>query len=122
MRFFLNSPFNKFNLTNLIMHQFIINATIQVIPIVQDKHPYEWVDEAIHIIQAAGIQYEVRPFSTELEGTYEQVMKVVNEVNEHLYAKKCHEWITNVQLQIRSEGDMTAEEKVGKYQLPVLKS
>ncbi len=44
------------------MHQFIVNATIQVLPLAQDKHPYEWVDEAIHIIQQSGIKYEVRAF------------------------------------------------------------
>jgi uncharacterized protein (TIGR00106 family) len=97
------------------MHEFIVNATIQVVPLAQDKHPYEWVDEAIAIIQAANIKYEIRPFSTELEGTYVQVMKVFAEVNEHLCASKCHEWITNLQIQIRSEGDMTAEEKVQKF-------
>ena len=29
------------------MHQFIENASLQAISIDQDKHPYEWVDEAI---------------------------------------------------------------------------
>ena len=67
------------------MHEFIVNATIQVVPLAQDKHPYEWVDEAIAIIQKADIKYEIRPFSTELEGTYAQVMKVFTEVNEHKF-------------------------------------
>lgn len=97
------------------MHQYIINATIQVIPLAQDKHPYEWVDIAIPIIQAYGIKYEVRPFSTELEGTYEQVIDVFNKVNHHLLEQNCSEWITNLQVQIRSNGDMTGEEKIEKY-------
>lgn len=29
------------------MHQHLINASIQIVPIVQDRHPYEWVDEAL---------------------------------------------------------------------------
>jgi uncharacterized protein (TIGR00106 family) len=99
------------------MHQFIVNATIQILPLAQDKHPYEWVDEAITIIQKSDLKYEIRPFATELEGHYEQVIKVFNEVNEHLYSKKCHEWICNFQVQIRSEGDMTAEEKVAKFRV-----
>lgn len=33
------------------MHHHIINASIQLVPIVQNKHPYLWVDEAIAIIQ-----------------------------------------------------------------------
>ena len=59
------------------MHKFLINASIQLLPLAQDKHPYEWVDDAIAIIQQSGIKYEVGPFTTVLEGTYEEVMSVV---------------------------------------------
>ena len=97
------------------MHTQIINASIQIVPIVLDKHPYEWVDEAIAIIQKSGIKYEVGAFSTVLEGTYEQVMKVIHDVNEFLYQKGCSEWISNLQIQIRSKGDVTGEEKVEKF-------
>jgi len=97
------------------MHTYIINASIQIIPIVEDKHPYEWVDEAIAIIQESGIKYEVGPFATVIEGTYAQVMQVVHDVNEYLYQKGCEEWISNLQIQIRSKKDITAEEKILKF-------
>jgi uncharacterized protein (TIGR00106 family) len=97
------------------MHQYIINASIQIVPIVLDKHPYQWVDDAIAIIQNSGIKYDVGPFATVLEGTYDEVMQVINQVNEFLYEKGCAEWITNLQIQIRSKGDVTGEEKTGKF-------
>jgi uncharacterized protein (TIGR00106 family) len=97
------------------MHNYIVNASIQIVPIVQDKHPYEWVDEAIAVIQQSGIKHDVGAFATVLEGNYNEVMKVVNDVNEFLYSKGCHEWISNVQLQIRSNGDITGDEKTGKF-------
>jgi uncharacterized protein (TIGR00106 family) len=97
------------------MHTHIINASIQIIPIVEDKHPYEWVDEAIAIIQQSGIKYEVGPFATVIEGTYAQVMKVIDDVNEYLYQRGCEEWISNLQIQIRSKKDITAEEKTSKF-------
>ena len=97
------------------MHNYIINASIQIVPIVQDKHPYAWVDEAIAIIQQSVIQYEVGPFATVLEGTYVQVMEVIHQVNQYLFVKGCAEWIANVQVQIRSEGDITAGEKTEKF-------
>lgn len=97
------------------MHTYLVNATIQILPIVQDKHPYEWVDEAISIIEASDLKYEVRPFSTELEGTYTQVVKLFNDMNEHLYTQQCNEWICNLQIQIRSNGHMTGDEKIAKY-------
>ena len=98
------------------MHKYIVNATIQILPLAQDMHPYEWVDDAITVIEASDVKYEVRPFSTELEGTYEQIVKLFNDINEHLYFKKCTEWICNLQIQIRSNGDMTGDEKTAKYQ------
>jgi len=98
------------------MHDFIVNATIQVLPIAQDKHPYQWVDEAISIIQASDLKFEVRPFSTELEGTYLQVIKLFNQINDYLLTKTCPEWICNLQIQIRSNGDMLGAEKIAKYQ------
>ena len=97
------------------MHSFIINASIQIVPIVLDKHPYDWVDEAIAIIQQSGIKFEVGPFATVIEGRYDEVMKVINDVNEYLYSKGCNEWISNVQIQIRSKGDITADEKTDKF-------
>ncbi len=97
------------------MHQFLVNASIQILPIVQDRHPYEWVDEAIDLIKASGIKCEVGPFATVLEGTYDEVMAVLHQVNERLYEKGCTEWITSVQIQIRSKGDITGEEKTGKF-------
>lgn len=97
------------------MHRYLINASIQILPVVQDKHPYEWVDEAIAIIQQSGISYEVGPFSTTLEGTYDQVMNTIHAVNEYLVEKGCAEWISSIQLQIRSEGDITGDEKTAKY-------
>lgn len=97
------------------MHTYIVNASLQIIPIVQDKHPYLWVDEAIAIIQQSGIKYKVGPFSTDLEGTYEEIMNVIHAVNEFLQARGCAEWISNIQVQIRSERDITAEEKTAKF-------
>jgi uncharacterized protein (TIGR00106 family) len=97
------------------MHNFIISAAVQILPIVQDKHPYEWVDEAIDVIKQSGIKYTVGPFATELEGTYEEVMKVIDDINDYLFSKNCHEWICNAQIQIRSNTDITANEKTSKF-------
>jgi uncharacterized protein YqgV (UPF0045/DUF77 family) len=97
------------------MHQHTINASIQIVPIVQDRHPYLWVDEAIAIIQQSGIKHEVGPFTTVLEGSYQAVMQVVHDVNEYLQHQNCNEWIMSLQIQIRSNEDITADEKTSKY-------
>lgn len=97
------------------MHHYLVNASIQIVPIVTDKHPYAWVDEAIAVIQQSGIQYEVTPFATVLEGTYDEVTRLLHQINEELYKKGCAEWISNVQLQVRSQGDVTGAEKTEKF-------
>lgn len=99
------------------MHNHIVNASIQILPIVQDKHPYEWVDEAIFVIQRAGIKYKIGPFATIVEGTYAEVMDVVNAVNEQLISLGCSEWIASVQINMRSNNDITANEKVSKFSI-----
>jgi uncharacterized protein (TIGR00106 family) len=97
------------------VHNYLINASIQIVPLTTDKHPYEWVDEAIEIIQQSGIKYDVGPFATVLEGTYDEVIAVIHQVNNHLMKKGCAEWITNLQIQLRSNGDITTEEKTAKF-------
>lgn len=97
------------------MHNYLVNASVQIVPIVLDKHPYEWVDDAIAVIQRSGIRYEVTPFATVLEGTYDEVMGVLHAINEELYKKGCAEWISNVQLQVRSAGNVTGGEKTEKF-------
>ena len=97
------------------MHNYIVNASLQVLPIVKDRHPYEWVDEAIKIIKQSNLKFEVGAFATVVEGKYNDVLKVVDAVNEHLYSQNCNEWILNVHLQIRSNEDITADEKTAKH-------
>lgn len=97
------------------MHSHIVNASIQVVPVVQDRHPYEWVDEAIDVIKKSGVTFEVGPFATVVEGKYDEVLRVINNINEYLYSHSCSEWILNVQLQIRSNGDITGDEKTAKH-------
>ncbi len=97
------------------MHTYLVNASLQIVPIVTDKHPYEWVDEAIAIIRQSGIQQETGPFATVLEGTYEEVFRVIHAVNEYLLSRGCAEWISNIQLQVRNAGDITGEEKTAKF-------
>ncbi len=97
------------------MHQHIINASLQIIPVVQDRHPYEWVDEAIAIIQQSYIKYEVGPFATVVEGTYSEVFALINNINDYLQQRGCAEWILNAQIQIRANGDITGDEKTKKF-------
>ena len=97
------------------MHSYIINASLQVVPVTDDRHPYVWIDDAIETIRASGIKYEIGPFATVLEGSYEEVMMTIHAVNDCLQSKGCKEWLCNIQLQIRHDRGVTASEKTEKY-------
>lgn len=97
------------------MHHHIISASIQLIPVSLSKHAYIWVDEAIAVIQSSGIQYEVTAFGTVLEGSYTEVMDVIHQVQEHMLAIGCEEWISQLQIQIRKDGPVTSFEKTAKF-------
>jgi uncharacterized protein YqgV (UPF0045/DUF77 family) len=95
------------------MHNHLTNASIQLLPIVQDRHPYEWVDEVIALIEKCGLVYTVGPFGTAVEGTYEQIRQLIDDINQYLHQRQCAEWVLNVQWQMRSDSDVTIDEKVG---------
>jgi len=40
---------------------------------------------------------------------------VIDEINQRLLHRGCAEWISNIQLQIRSNGPVTSEEKTAKF-------
>jgi uncharacterized protein YqgV (UPF0045/DUF77 family) len=94
-----------------------INAGLQLIPIHTKIHPYDWVDAIIDIIDKSGLKYEVGPFNTSVEGTYRQVTSLVDEINWFLFDQRCHEWILTVQYQLRSGGNITADEKTEKFRI-----
>lgn len=97
------------------MHNYIVNATIQLLPITQDKHPYHWINEVVMVIQQTEVKYKIGPFATVIEGTYQQVMDVFDAVNRHLVEAGCNEWITSLQLNMRCSTDITANEKLAKF-------
>ena len=97
------------------MHSHTICASIQILPLANQLHPYRWVDEAIAVIKASGINYKVNAFDTVLEGTYPQVMQVIEQVNDQLCSQGCEEWITHLQIQIRSKQGVTADEKTSPH-------
>ena len=93
----------------------IINLALQVIPKSEKHDLYHLVDAAIRAIQDSGLKYEVCPFETVIEGDYEQVLKVVRQARDACFEAGADELLVNIKMQIRKGGDVTIEEKTGKY-------
>ena len=92
-----------------------INVAIQVLPWSKSKGTYELVDSAIEIIQKSGLKYMVCPFETVVEGYYDEVMTLIKEVQQAVYANGAEEMITNIKLQTHSNQDVLIGDKIDQY-------
>jgi len=92
-----------------------INLALQIIP-KSDKHDlYMLVDKAIQVIQDSGLKYEVCPFETVLEGKYGEILEVVKRAQAACFEAGAEELLVNIKIQVRKDGDVSIEEKTGKY-------
>jgi len=92
-----------------------INLAIQVLPRAASIKTYDLVDVAIELIQKSGLNYQVCPFETVIEGGYDEVMKLVKDIHEAVYASGAEEMITNIKIQTRHNQDVYIDDKMNKY-------
>ena len=57
------------------------SVAIQVLPTLPDKELVPVVDKVIEYIQSQGLKTVVSPFETTIEGDYDKLMEIVNNVN-----------------------------------------
>jgi len=92
----------------------IYNMSLQVIPLdVTDS--YKRIDEVIQIIQGSGLTYEVCPFSTSIEGEFQELVEILEQAKECCFRNGVEELILNVQFHMRSGKDTRMKEKTQKY-------
>jgi len=91
-----------------------VNIALQILPSSKTIHPYTLVDKAIEVIAASGLRYKVTPFETVMEGSYDEIMKVVKLAQEACYEAGADSLMTYVKIQT-SKTDVSIEDKTGKY-------
>jgi uncharacterized protein YqgV (UPF0045/DUF77 family) len=91
-----------------------VNASLQVIPL-NIPHSYAIVDRAIAEIQASGLPYLVGPFSTSIEGELPAILSLIERIREVCFKHGAEELLLNVQIHLKKDADVTAEEKVSKF-------
>lgn len=94
-----------------------INLAIQVLPKIKNGDTYAVVDKAIEAIRQSGVKYRVCPFETVMEGPYDKLMEVVRNAQQACFDAGAEEVLVNIKIQHRQGGDVTIEEKTGKYDL-----
>ena len=92
-----------------------INLALQIIPKSSTEDLYTLVDKAIRVIQDSGLKYEVCPFETVIEGRYEEIYRVIKDAQTACFQAGADELLVNIKMQIRKDGDVSIEEKTGKY-------
>ena len=92
-----------------------VNIALQVLPTSKTIHPYKLVDKAIEVIANSGLRYKVCPFETVMEGTYEDIMKVINQAQDACYEAGAESMMTYIKIQ-SSVSDVSIDDKMEKYE------
>ncbi|MBR1631596.1 MAG: thiamine-binding protein [Paludibacteraceae bacterium] len=90
----------------------LVNVAVQVLPTCEGKNTYDIVDEAIAVIAESGLPYRVCPFETVVEGTYGQVMDVVQRVQEACYQAGAEKIMCYVKIQSSAREDVRIADKI----------
>jgi uncharacterized protein (TIGR00106 family) len=96
-----------------------VNIALQILPSSPSIHPYFLVDKAIEVIAASGIKYKVTPFETVMEGSYDEIMKVVKNAQQACYEAGAESLMTYIKIQ-SSLHDVSIEDKMEKYDDAIL--
>jgi uncharacterized protein YqgV (UPF0045/DUF77 family) len=96
------------------MQNLSINLAIQLLPINTTVNVIELIDKAIEIIKASNLNYKVCPFETVVEGTYEQLFLLVNQIRLATLQNGCSELIINIKLHAANT-NLFFEDKLQKY-------
>ena len=87
-----------------------LSAYVQFIPL-KSKEPLAIIDLAIECIKNSGLEYEVGPFGTSIEGDYSAVQKLIEEL---LSPSFCEDFLVNVQYHV-GDSRLSNSEKVSKF-------
>jgi len=93
-----------------------VNIAVQVLPKSETKETYDLVDEAIEVIKQSGLKFQVCPFETAIEGPYDEIMKLVEQVQKVCFQKGADELLVYIKIQNRKDSKVTIDEKMKKYE------
>lgn len=92
-----------------------INVAIQVLPEAEGKIKYELVDKAIEALQNSGYRYQVCPFETVVECSYEDLPEILDMVHEACAGAGTEKMLCNLKIQTNFMNNVTIEDKMEKY-------
>lgn len=91
-----------------------ITMSFQVIPFVEEARIYEVVDAAIDVVARSGVNYEVGPLETAMEGEPETLWQIIRQAQEACIKAGASRVLTNIKMDYVPAGSTIAE-KIDKY-------
>lgn len=93
-----------------------IIMALQVIPKVGESRIYEVVDEAIKVIAASGVPYEVGPMETTMEGEPDQLWEIIKKAQEACIRAGATRVMSHIKMDYVPTGS-SIHEKITKYRI-----
>lgn len=93
-----------------------VNLAIQVLPLhMSEQEAHRIIDAAIAVIQQSGMKYIVTPFETVIEGAYDKIMLLLDDIQQACYKEGAISLLINMKLHRNATRDLTIDDKIGKY-------
>jgi len=92
----------------------LINCGIQIIPIAEKTFSYKIIDEVIELIKSKNYKSIVTPFETVVETSFDEVQKLINDINELCNSKEI-EFVLNLRMHCSWNEDILMNEKTEKF-------
>jgi len=92
-----------------------INAAIQLLPLSNNIDKYKIIDEAIALIKKSELNYVVCPFETVVEGTYHEVMQLIESIKKTALQDHNEEIIISLKLHCNIKKSLFIDDKIGQY-------
>ncbi|MFC4617650.1 MTH1187 family thiamine-binding protein [Camelliibacillus cellulosilyticus] len=89
--------------------------SVQILPKTADgKDVIPLVDEAIRVIDASGVTYEVHPLETTMEGNLNDLLRTIEKMNERMVELGCPNVISQIKILYQPAG-ITMNQLTEKY-------
>jgi uncharacterized protein YqgV (UPF0045/DUF77 family) len=92
-----------------------INAALQLLPLSNNIDKYKIIDKAIDLIKSSGLNYIVCPFETVVEGSFKEVMHLIESIKKSALDGESEEIIINIKLHCSSKRSLFIDDKIGNY-------
>lgn len=92
----------------------VVNVSLQVLPVVEEKNLYSVVDKVIDYIDSCGVKYEVGPMETTMEGELDELLNIVKKAQQICVDSGAARVVSIIKIDYKPEG-ITMNEKIGKY-------